>query len=314
MADLLDGLLTILEFILLGGIATIVLLYAFIWIHPVKHALSGYYRDSKSFLFDTNSDTFRLKTTIIVALATGYLYFAGSITNATGYWLMEPAHNSELSRFYWSLRTKDRPKECELLTKAQTQQIPAKQWMILQRIVWSRNGSECEKLAYATTLSDEASWRTLARESASDGLDGLVKHIRLARGAAVCALGITGLALLKTAGAICVLLVTLGPVKWAKFLYRGLIDEKALDTVQPEEIRNKTRGAFGVYLITALLGIGAYLICVESYMNVEREFHGLAYFGAEAAKEKVKGELSAAHCLQAPASITSGSSAEHTKQ
>lgn len=305
MSDLFAEIRTVLEFILLGGMFTIVLAYAFIWIHPLKDAVNEYWKRARSFLFgergqaeadsqtraprkregsNGRTEASLARTVILTALAAGYLYFAGSVTNVVGYWLVEPAHNADLARFYMSLE-EVKPKECPAVPEAQTW----KDWVYLNRLVWCRANSECAAAIYRATLREEAVWRTLARESAEDTLGGLVKHIRLARGAALCALGIGVLALLKTLGA---LFVRFGPKR--RSLYKALVDPNVKDGVAPEEIHWGTYKAIAVYLLTAFLCAAVYLVGMQSYMNAEREFHGFVHFGAREAQEKLRAETSKA--------------------
>lgn len=291
MKEISELVLTLLEFILLGGLTAFVLLYAFIWIHPVKKWLSDYYEDAKAFLLGEGPSTAPARTWVGGAVLLGCLYAAGSLTNAVGYWLLEPVHNADLAPFYWSLRTEGVVPSCASAAKAQAASLPLKEWMLLNRILWTRQGTDCERLTYASFLNDEAFWRTASPEAAADGLDGLIKHIRIARGVALCAFGIAFLAVFKIAGAIIVLFATLLPRgKGSGRLYKSLINATAAETVTVSEIRKRTRERAAVYLLTLALGAGLYVVAAKGWMSAEREFHGLAYFGATAAKEKVRAE------------------------
>jgi hypothetical protein len=81
--------------------------------------LIGYYRESRDFLFghessgaswslpggainrwssQGESESSKLRMAAITVISVGYLYVAGSVGNAVGYWLMEPSHNAYLVR------------------------------------------------------------------------------------------------------------------------------------------------------------------------------------------------------------------------
>lgn len=289
MGDLFEGLRTVSEFILLGGMITLALAYGFIWIHPIKNILIGYFNESRTFLLGTNSDQKNhadssvLTRAMVIALTAGSLYFAGSVTNVVGYWVMEPAHNADLARFY-TLSIQSEPELCKN-DHAVKEEIAWYEWVVFKRLVWARNGSSCEQGTYKVILEDEAFWRTHARESAEDELDSLIKHIRLARGAALSAMLITWLSLLKLFGSLVVW------VSASKRLFKALIEPNSEASISKPDVRRLTRRAIVVYLLTAVFGAGLYLVTLKGYLNIEREFHGLARFGASAVKEKLAAEI-----------------------
>ena len=141
MTGLIEALVTLLEFILLGGMATILLAYAFIWIHPAKNALSEYYKKASSLLVRKPLDAPGLRAVLIGIFGLGYLYLAGSVTNSTSYWFLEPAHNAELGRFYSSFKDTN-IKGCS--PEVAGKEIPTKEWIRLERVLWSRQGGDCE--------------------------------------------------------------------------------------------------------------------------------------------------------------------------
>lgn len=62
-------------------------------------------------------------------------------------------------------------------------------------------------------------------------------------------------------------------------------------SVSFEEVNRQTGRALGIYLGTAVLGWLLYGAGVASYMNAEREYHGLAHFGAVTAEIKLATEV-----------------------
>lgn len=142
--------------------------------------------------------------------------------------------------------------------------------------------------AYKLTLSDESSWRTLEPKSASDALDGMHKHLRLARGMVLFSLGLAVLATFKFAGALLLALLSTVALKPSRFLYKALLNEDASETITRRHIRKDAYRVMAVYLTIVAVAFSTYLVCVRSYMGIEREFHGLAHYGSESAKEKSK--------------------------
>jgi len=345
MNDIFSWLRDIFEYVLLGGMAFAVLVYAFIWIHPLKRWLSEYNHAVINFLFGPGSlDITRATGIVMFAFC---LFLVGIVTNVVGYWFVEPAHNEDLIYFYRSLDPPlDLASTCQTDKRACDCPEGGPASSILGRmlrelkylgILLSRSESNCARLAYSTTLNDEASWRTLARESAEDALGGLIKQIRLSRGAAVCALGITLLAILKMGGAALVRRMAKkrhqGRLGWLK-LYRILIvpEPAAVDASLPESLTRRVRfwylqrdiepprpavdaskpesgveaasskevtaedaskkagEYFGVYAVTAFMGLCLFLFTFMGWMGAEHEFHGVVHFGAMAAREKAAGE------------------------
>lgn len=290
MKDFFDTIQTISEFVLLGGMITVTMAYGFIWIHPVRDSLVSYYKDSRAFLLgagkrmrapdDSARESSHLRTVIVTALSVGYLYVAGSVGNALGYWLMEPGHNAFLATYY--SRAKSSPPDCASRADL-SREIPLIDWLLLKRIAWDRGTLDCEQAVYETTLLDEAEWRTYDRQSADDELDGLVKHIRLSRGAALCALALTLMAILKLIGSLVVFSVPGSRKKW---LYTRLIDKR-----MPKRPSRTIMRAAGVYLVTTFAAAALYSGSLMAYLNTEREYHGFAHFGARNALEKFQYQI-----------------------
>ena len=283
MKDLFESFKTASEFTILGGMATAVLAYAIIWIHPLKDATGRYLADSKRYLFGPDGvfgkefDS-RARVTLVALFVLGGLYYLGSVTNAAGYWLMEPTHDIELTRYYWTLPQKV-PTTCDHVKQEAERDKSFReksidQGTLLFRPVIRREETPCEKLTHQRTLQDEADWRTNARESAAESLDDIVKHIRLSRGAAVCALGLVVLTTLKILAAVYSLL------RDKLSVYKIFIDEKATET---PPARKTTKEYLKAYAVTLVLSFAIYGICLKGYINTEREFHGLAFYGAQAA-------------------------------
>jgi hypothetical protein len=158
------------------------------------------------------------------------------------------------------------------------------------------------------TLKDEAEWRTYDRQSADDELDDILKHIRLERGAAVCALVIAILAVAKLFSSLLVISLSGAPKRW---LFGILIDAKppqvdeGVDKKHPPEQSGLSHSALlqkkltsvaaraaWVYLVTILISILFYGASLSAYLNTEREYHGFAHYGAASSKEKFEKEIS----------------------
>ena len=196
MKEIFEGLKSIVEFILLGGMITAVLAYGFIWIHPLKVALTEYFKDSYQFLVGSQvkpgekegdgQPTFSKPATIsVLALLAGYLYFAGSLTNVVGYWVMKPAHNADLARFYAELSSEcptiktlphassDHPEITDGPAWYQ-QQIRPYEWIVFKRLLWARESQSAEQnyneSKYHLSLKEEAEFRTYSPESADGQL------------------------------------------------------------------------------------------------------------------------------------------------
>ena len=130
-------------------------------------------------------------------------------------------------------------------------------------------------------------------------LDSIIKHLRIARGAALCAAVFTFLAFLKFLGALLIFLVSVVCGDCGRWGFVRVIDPTATASITKGEILKATMCHGLVYFATVALAAGFYFVTLQGYLTAEREYHGLAHFGAVIGKAKFDSQMDAQSKLPA---------------
>lgn len=276
MGELVDALVRVLEFVVQGALAVLLIGFMLAWIHNLKESVYQHAREMTRYMLGT-AKTLKHPNAIITILI-GVLYIAGIITNSVGYWLLDPAHELVIAAAVPSSQN------------ASPQPVSA---LSLVRVVTSRvmlGTSPPPKGEYVQYLNDEVEWRNRNLEAVKHALDPLLKQNRVIRGTAVISLGFFFVSILKVISfLLCFALLSLPGVfrRWGDDLYRNLVDPHHGEG--PTKNLRVRRVITLNYVVSNLLyAVVAFIVlwcALGGYATTEREYHIMAHAGKVTAAE-----------------------------
>ena len=276
MGELVDALVRVLEFVVQGALAVLLIGFMLAWIHNLKDSVYQHAREMTRYMLGT-AKTLRHPNAIITILI-GVLYIAGIITNSVGYWLLDPAHELVIAAAVPSSQN------------ASPQPVSA---LSLVRVVTSRvmlGTSPPPKAEYVQYLNDEVEWRNRNLDAVKHALDPLLKQNRVIRGTAVISLGFFFVSILKVISfLLCLALLSLPGVfrRWGDHLYRNLVDpHHGEDAVKNQRVRRAITLNYAVSnLLYAVVAFSVLWCALGGYATTEREYHIMAHAGKVTAAE-----------------------------
>ena len=164
-------------------------------VYPLRNSLTAYTKRMTDFVIMQQWGKSRTLIGFGLALMVGFLYFLGLLTNALGYWVLEPTHNRLLLNTDAWVRDLSQPPKPPNLTE-------------LIRLPITRGSDDTAPMPYRNYLRDEVQWQNLNLE-ATKTLETMTKHLRVIRGTAISALAIAIIALLKAVATFLKLLLGL---------------------------------------------------------------------------------------------------------
>lgn len=196
MGELVDALVRVLEFVVQGALAVLLLGFALAGFHALKDSVYEHVHEMTAFMLP-NWKVLKHPNTV-VSVVIGVLYIAGIVTNSVGYWVLDPAHQIVISAAVSSP-----PNGGAAPVTASTLV-----GVVLRRVVFDRSPAPTKE--YPQYLSEEVAWRNSNLEAVKHALDPLLKQCRVIRGTAVIALGFFLFSLLKASVfVVCLILLWL---------------------------------------------------------------------------------------------------------
>jgi len=273
MGELVDALVRVLEFVVQGALAVLLIGFMLAWVHKLKESVYQHAREMTHYMLGT-AKTLKHPNAIITILI-GVLYIAGIITNSVGYWLLDPAHELVIAAVVPSSQN------------ATPQPVSA---LSLVRVVTSRvmlGTSPPPKGEYVQYLNDEVEWRNRNLGAVKHALDPLLKQNRVIRGTAVISLGFFFVSILKAISfLLCFALLSLPGVfrRWGVHLYRNLVDPHHSEGTAKNR-REITRDYAVSNLLYAVVAFIVLWCALGGYATTEREYHIMAHAGKVTAAE-----------------------------
>lgn len=272
MKDMVESLISIIEFLIQGSLAAAVALYLAAFFHPVPERLRKYFTDLRSTLSGQNTETGSVNS-LVVALALAALYFLGVVSNIVNYWALVPVHNLVIQEVH-DEKFK-RLGDAAFLKQA----FP----LLLTR------DNPSQKKYYEDYLAADATWRNTKLEALESILPNLKKYIRIIRGVVVASYVVFFIALLKSIVGLLILIACARgkgtPNSVAAWLFRHFVSYTAYEQgnkgLEVSSVVSETRKRMvAPNVILATLGIVAFSIALLSYRTIEQEYQLLNKYGA----------------------------------
>lgn len=286
MGELVDALVRVLEFVVQGALAILLVGFLLAWVHGFKESVYQHAREMTAYMLGDSAKTLGHPNAVVTILI-GVLYIAGIITNSVGYWLLHPAHEIVIAAAVPDARSVAQPRTVSAIS--------------LVRVVTARvmfGSSPPPGPEYLQYLVDEVEWRNRNLEAVKHALDPLLKQSRVIRGTAVISLGFFFVSIFKTISFLItfVLLSLSGtPHRWGSHMYRHLVDPHHGETsgaAKTSRVRRMTAVRYAVS--NTLYAIVAFVVlwcALGGYATTEREYHVMAHAGKLTAAQIAQGEL-----------------------
>lgn len=286
MGELVDALVRVLEFMVQGALAVLLGAYILAWVHKFKNWVYEHAGELAEYMLGPRRSDWRVHPYVFMAIALGCLYLIGVVTNAVGYWVLRPAHETVIAA---AVKTS---------SGDQVRVVAAHELIgvVAKRAFFGTNRPE--ETHYVTYLKDEVLWRNRNLEAMKHALDPLVKQNRVIRGTAVISFAFFVFSLLKVLSFLGAMTV-MTTERWYSFgrkLYMNLVDPKAdipVDPISPEErtLRigemRRTTGRYAVAnLIYSVIALVILWSSIGAYATLEREYHVMAHYGPLSAEQK----------------------------
>jgi len=275
MGELIDALVRVLEFVVQGALAVLLIGFVLAWIHALKQSVYEHAHEMTRYMLGPSFSLLKLHPNAVIAIIVGTLYIAGVVTNSVGYWLLVPAHELVIAA---AVPSSD---------AAQPEPVTA---LKLVRTVTTRvafGASLPARREYAEYLGDEVAWRNSNLDAVKHALDPLLKQSRVIRGTAVISLGFMFVAIGKALTfLLCLGLLSLPanlrrPGNWS---YKHIVDPYHGETSEgpTKRLKVKRSTTFKYAMTNVAYAVVAFIVlwcALGAYATTEREYHIMAHAG-----------------------------------
>jgi hypothetical protein len=283
MAQLFEGVMQVIELLLQGAFAALLVWYGVSLYHPLSHILGRYLLTLWRPLVNRVEPPPARRPYVII-LVFAVLYSWGVLSNAFNYWLLRPVQ----SEIILAVRN-----HADALQRNPWQDATHALGLILSR------PSSNDTASYVAYLRDDARWRNNNPAAHASILPTLRKFIRILRGAVISGYILVAIAVVKiVCGAVAAVVVAAAPrSRLASYLYVYFVDYEAYrrreEDVPAERLdsRSVQRQLLLPNLVLLLCGAVLLVASLVSYKSTEVEYQLLVRYGAEtsvAATEKAR--------------------------
>lgn len=270
MKEIVDALLGVIEFLILGSLSAIGTMYLLAFYHPIPQRLREYF----PLLWQTlcgDMKSLPHARGLVTAFALSSLYFGGVVTNVVNYWVLTPVHRTVIAEAASMSAKSSSPGPQSLLSDKQ---------FLLEAVVLTLTRERIDSSGYVTYLRKETTWRRGHSESLASVLPGLLKFIRIIRGVAVFGMLLLVVAAAKVLlGAIVLMVLWLRAAArqlpgWLAWPYARFV---ASESVKGGETVADARRVTWLRMVAPnliILAIAAFLAAVGllAYRTVETEY------------------------------------------